>query len=156
MSKWALDNMTDLKLPHMKLLNTRSSSIFVRIKCRQSLTYFDIIKSTAKNKFILLTSIFKTSLFQVEIRNEPRTNIGTWRSILGMTPIGPDRPGCPERSNRKLIHLKFIDQEVATFLKIVCFSGLYTFNRKIVPFCWYVLIVNTVTQGSYRKTRLVL
>ena len=129
---------------HMKLLNTRSSSIFVRIKCRQSLTYFDIIKSTAKNKFILLTSIFKTSLFQVEIRNEPRTNIGTWRSILGMTPIGPDRPGCPERSNRKLIHLKFIDQEVATFLKIVCFSGLYTFNRKIVRFNF-----------QYRNARIV-
>ena len=95
-----------LKLPHMKLLNMRSSSIFVRIKCRQSLTYFDIIKSTAKNKFILLTSILKTSLFQVEIRNKPRTNIGTWRSILGMT---------PERLNRKLIHLKFIDWKVKTF-----------------------------------------
>ena len=62
---------------HMKLLNMRSSSIFVRIKCRQSLTYFDIIKSTAKNKFILLTSILNTLLFQVEIRNKPRTNIGT-------------------------------------------------------------------------------
>ena len=65
----------------------RSSSIFVRIKCRQSLTYFDIIKSTAKNKFILLTSILNTLLFQGEIRyKKPRTNIGTWRSILGMTP----------------------------------------------------------------------
>ena len=66
-----------LKLPHMKLLNMRSSSIFVRIKCRQSLTYFDIIKSTAKNKFIQLTSILKTSLFQVEIRNrEPILELG--------------------------------------------------------------------------------